>query len=662
MAGSLGRAFVEVHADTKPFRRELKEGVDAGLAEVDAKVEAHGEKTGEKYADGFSRGRKRRWGGVKRDIETDLKDTERVAKDVGEAAGATVAEGFKLAGDAADEMGQAAADATSLASRGLALMVSGLKAVVGSMGNVGEAITGVVADMADLPALLVTVGLLVALAIPLSVAIGGLIGAMIALVAIIGQVAAALALVLLPAILGITAAVGPLAIAFMSLGKVFALMSEDQKSFATNVKKLDPTLRVIATVLRDVYQSLVKIGESFILKPLLDVFESMRKTLGPVLKSGMIEVAKAWGQFFVSVAKVLGTRQSLHDLQVIFAAMSAAIIKMGPVAARFFQALLDFAASPAVTRFLNGLLDIFGHLIDSWSKWMERVSKDGSLNKFFDSALVTIQKILKLGGALFDLVGSLVTPQTTSNSQTLLDNITIMVETLAKFFRSPEGQQWIEKMFHSLQKILIFGAGLISAFSGILSFFIGLADILTNTVEGIADILIGAINLVIIGINGVISAADFFGAGISHLPTLPYFGQKKGGVSGTWEPGIGQGTQPGLGGLRAPGKMFPGPAATAGTNATLTILEHFFADGGMTGNQSMVAGLHPHEVIIPLTKPARAMQLARQSGLMNMIGGRSIVHVIVALDGTPFYAYTAKAIDAVGDALASGPRMAGLSA
>jgi len=62
------------------------------------------------------------------------------------------------------------------------------------------------------------------------------------------------------------------------------------------------------------------------------------------------------------------------------------------------------------------------------------------------------------------------------------------------------------------------------------------------------------------------------------------------------------------------------------------------------------------EVVIPLTQPNRARQLAQESGLTGMLHQSNQITVQVDLDGEPFYEYTAKAIDQVGQDLMTGPR------
>jgi hypothetical protein len=83
-----------------------------------------------------------------------------------------------------------------------------------------------------------------------------------------------------------------------------------------------------------------------------------------------------------------------------------------------------------------------------------------------------------------------------------------------------------------------------------------------------------------------------------------------------------------------------------------------FADGGFTGQSVTPAILHPQEVVIPLTKPARAQQLMAEAGLWNMGGGDQPINVYVGgkqLDMIVDY-HVQRGNRANATALANGPR------
>jgi len=86
-----------------------------------------------------------------------------------------------------------------------------------------------------------------------------------------------------------------------------------------------------------------------------------------------------------------------------------------------------------------------------------------------------------------------------------------------------------------------------------------------------------------------------------------------------------------------------------------------YADGGIiNGPTPAIVGEAGPEVIIPLTKPGRAAQLAQQSGLLSMLGGGAATAVYVFLGNEQLEPYMTKVVarnnQAMGTAMAYGAR------
>jgi hypothetical protein len=86
-----------------------------------------------------------------------------------------------------------------------------------------------------------------------------------------------------------------------------------------------------------------------------------------------------------------------------------------------------------------------------------------------------------------------------------------------------------------------------------------------------------------------------------------------------------------------------------------------FAEGGIVnGPTPAIVGEAGPEVIIPLSQPGRAAQLAQQSGLTAMLGGGGTPTVYVFVGNDQLETYMVKVVDrnnrAMGTAMAYGAR------
>lgn len=159
----------------------------------------------------------------------------------------------------------------------------------------------------------------------------------------------------------------------------------------------------------------------------------------------------------------------------------------------------------------------------------------------------------------------------------------------------------------------LIGSAAETAWNGIKSFIGGVITGIGSTVggiwQGIFDGVRGAVNSVVRAINWVIDRINSFQIHISIDP-LGMFGPE---VNFDWD-GLNIGKIPEWGGSN--GGYTPNNGGGGGT--------HLMARGGIVDHATRaIIGEAGREVVIPLTDPIRALQLAKQSGLLNMLASRA---------------------------------------
>ena len=474
---TLGEAFIEVHADTRPFAKELKREVDAALKKVDATVGTEGAKIGstlgKKLRKGFEqetdnigltlgarlRNAFRRIGADSADefqrsfrrLATSNFILFRVIGNISERLGTL----FKTVSRISGEVFSFAKTLLFANGAMIQLGIEGIKSLLGfsndfsrSLASAQQAGTNLAGSIASLAASAASGA--VGLAAMAAAAIV-LVGVMAALVAILIVAAAPFATLLnfallIPAALSVLLAiVAPLVIALHNLGDALKLVFEqDPKKFADGFKKLSPIMQQLTMLLRGfvpLFKDIQKVVQENFLGPIIVTLGPLLRRIGPILRNGLSAAAAAMGIFVADVLRLLQTPAFTKFINELFPAVARIIETMSPALLHLLSALAT--ATTAALPTVELLVGKLAGFIDKFATWIEETVADGRFQKFLDDAVKSAQSIWDLIKALILLFSELFT-QTDEGGRSFLEKITEAVNEFTKWLRSPDGKRALE--------------------------------------------------------------------------------------------------------------------------------------------------------------------------------------------------------------------------
>lgn len=489
---TIGEAFIEVHADTKPFDREL----DSDLEQVAKRSEKGLERTGKEFGDKITESMGTRIRQRGRDIGRSI---ERATRNVIVRVRSIFRfdrQGFRRAfrrdiGDSiADEVG-AAFDRP------------------GTLNRVSEAVADAVGAGFNVSGR----SPLIAILIPVILAIGGLIVALLQAVNALVAV-----LFLIPNLLGaIGLQVGVVAIAFQGMGTAIqgAFAAKNAKELRLALKDLTPSAREFVKSLlplRTLFDDLRRIVQERFFAQLGGVIASLQAALSPTLIRGFGDLADAMGRFFAQFAGVLASPQFVRFLNDLFDVTRDWITAFGSSLfgkRGFLQGLI------AMGRTLMPFMETFGALVlatlDVISELMFRFAESPDTGGWLYDMARTLQDVINLtitlGAFLFQFLKSLNEAGGAEVIQILNDSL----QELILFLASPLGKKAMEGIV-DLAKIGI------ASFTGLLVAILAVIGIFEALAEALRSGFLPAIKEAIrIFIQAIIDAATFLGVWIERI-------------------------------------------------------------------------------------------------------------------------------------------------
>lgn len=459
---SLGEAYIEVHADTGPFDRELAASIEKSLIAAEATMRSRGRDAGNAFGEG---------------VETAVDDH---IKRVGDNMSDGLVDAARNAGRrAASEMSDALNDGFDLNfSANIEIPIPDLnqrdlddreRELVNWSRRVGSAVSSAFQTAGGSLAFFIQgisqLTRITALLNPavLTTTFGILGGLVLGLIGILNPLAALVAT--LPAVLaGLGAQALILGAAFSgitnSIGKIFGADSlakslEVAERFSGGVGNFLEGLAYFAQLWRDI---VVIVQGSFFL-PFQDSLKMLAKMLGePAILAGVRNLAYSMGQFADALIKTFGSKAFKSLMEELFPTMSRIVEKLtGP-----FLILLEglFNLIKGTLPFMEDLATLLGDLFTRFGNWLTEISKDGSLDTFLDDMYLTLQAIGMIIGNAFALIGTfLKTLKESGVGESFLLTIADVLFHLNQFFQSPIGQDAIVSMTQAaMGAIVVIGA------------------------------------------------------------------------------------------------------------------------------------------------------------------------------------------------------------
>lgn len=441
----LGDAYIEVHADTGPFDRELAASVERALIKAETAMRQRGRDAGNAFGEGVRFGIEDQLKNVGDDFSEKLVQTARqagarVRREVGDAIGG--GEGVQVGVRVRDEdLDRESNRLANWASRAGGTIASSL------MG----AFTGIGSILPNLLDINQTSGLGKVLAQPavLLAVLGAIGGAIIGLSQVLVPLAALIAS--LPAALSVLGTVGlTLTAVFTGLGDaiVDAFTAETPEEFAKALAGLEGNTRDFVSsfgILGSLWRSLVGIAQREFFFKLDHSFRDFVDQNAISLQYGIRDVAGALGELADQVMILISTPEFSHFLDVLLAGTTE-IVKLltpGVIAGLTGFFLLIEGSLP----FLSELAGRLTMAAVAFKEWVEEAEKDGTLQSFFDNALETLDALIALGKAAIGMVVSLLSALEQSGFKDVLFlAMASAFQTLADFFASEDGKSAIQNM------------------------------------------------------------------------------------------------------------------------------------------------------------------------------------------------------------------------
>lgn len=490
----IGDAFIEVHADTKPFHEELPRQLDdaADLAENDLKNKT-GKKIGERIIDGIKNVFKRRGKDVAKSLEDSvqlkpirMKIVTRYDKEgklIGRTLTQTITEEIREALDspqtrsAFGRIGAGLSDAigagfnVSGRSPLIAILIPALFALLGLILGAVQAVNALVAVLLIIPGLLASIGL----------------------------------------------QVGVVAIAFQGMGEAVqkAFAAKNAKELREALKGLTPSARSFVKELlplRDLFREIGRVVQENFFKKLTGVITAIRTSLGPSLIKGFGQLASAMGQFFEDFGLLLASPGFKNFFNKIIPATARWLDKFGMSLfgdRGFVTALIDMATE--LLPFMEKFGDVILRNLGTLAALLFRIGTDPRTTEWLDSMAATLQLVFDLLFALGEFLFVFLAQLDKAGGKAIFTELIRAIQLINFFLASPAGLKAMEGLINAgIIGIKIF-AGLVIA---VLAFF--------STLEIFAEFLKNVFIPAVISLfktlgQAIVNAVTFIGVWIERI-------------------------------------------------------------------------------------------------------------------------------------------------
>lgn len=466
-SGSLGDAFINVHANTRPVEKDLEDGLDRAGRGAEPEAAKVGAKLGDTIGDGIEK-------------EVGKKGPD-IAKTLGraiEAETVDIAPDFRynVRGQDGRFISRAAANIRDEVEEAFAAAGGGdggffNKLRVGLADALGAGFN--ISGRSPLVALL-----------PLVVgAVVGVVGALVQ--AANGLVAA---LTTIPALIGaIGLQVGILVLAFKGVGTAIqgAFAATNAKELNEAIKNLTPAAQTFVRSLlpiRDALAPIQRLAQENFFLGLGNAITRIADALKPFLNQAAIKLAWALGYAFNYMAQAFSGPEWRHFLQRIIPATEKWLLGFAPAFATFLTGLVKVAdASIPFLSKLGGLLNDI--LLYFGGQFLNESNLAGFLD-WLNSMYETLLLLGPLFTAAVKFIVAFLQQLDTAGGKQLIETLTTILDRFAKLFASEIG-------WKALMAIINLAIASMYVLTFAIFALIGILAVLQATFEFIRDVIVG---------------------------------------------------------------------------------------------------------------------------------------------------------------------------
>jgi hypothetical protein len=457
-SGSLGDAYINVHARTDDVEPDVRKGLDKAGKDSEKDADNIGKNIGDHLGDGIEKEVSRHGPSIAKTIgksvEKEVVDVKpNFRYDVRGRDGRFIS---RAAANIREEVEEAFAGAASGAS--------------GIFGKIGTAISDAIGAGFNVSGKSPLVYILA----PVYAAIGGLVIA--AIQAANGVIAAILAI---PAAISVLLVeIGVLYLAFHGLGDAIqgAFAAKNATELNEALKNLTPSAQGFVRALlpaKSLFDELSKSAQEAFFAAIgggQKISALLTAIAGP-LKAGIPIVAASLGRFFDKLISFFSSPLFTAFLDKIFPAVAQIVDMLGGPFIDFLVGL--FVLIVQSLPFLLELTSRFGDLLTTIGNLLAGVSPD-----WLNEMLTTLDKTFELFGALIGLIAVLFAQVNSAGGNELLDFLIEATTVLTGFFASPIGKEAIAGLIRLAEAGIFILIALIEAIALVAAGF----QLLTNTI------------------------------------------------------------------------------------------------------------------------------------------------------------------------------------
>lgn len=500
MAGEvLGRAYIEVHADTAPFNQQLPADVERAARSVTPQARQAGSRMGREFVRGARDSVRRNGPSFFAEIRKIFQTEGRrgtFAQAYGRVLGASIRAGMRrsligrIGHDLADIFRREVRSGSNAIFGSARMIGSGLLSIftntAESIGNVFSGIFGggggggrgrgrgggilrsigsSFGNVGSSGPLAGIVGVLIAVGIP------ALIGLVLSLVSELGALINVIGF--LPGAFAVAgAAITPLIVGFQGFGEALgAVMENDPEKLAEALKNLTPSARALVLELKDLMplfsQARKAIQESLFSKLTGGQLTATVKTAAPTFQQGGAQVAASWGTFISQLMALVREPATKTFFENLFSSTATVLDRLGPGFLDTLRGLMRIA-DQTLPR-IEGIATTWGGMLSTFGDWLIEQADNGNLDEFLDNFNEALDSLMDLAGSGYHLLESMLEGVDVGGASGLFDGIVEMIDTLTRFFKSDVGKQSLEGMVTLAKMFLVVIGLIVLAWAGVVA-------------------------------------------------------------------------------------------------------------------------------------------------------------------------------------------------
>jgi hypothetical protein len=284
------------------------------------------------------------------------------------------------------------------------------------------------------------------------------------------------------------AAIAPLVIALTGFGDAIgAILEKDPEKIKKALDALSPSARKVALEFQKLLPSLERfkkvIQEAFF-RPVVKDLTSLVHTLLPGFQTGMAKIATAIGRAVSNFSEFLREPKQVKLFNDLFATTARIIDVLAPAFQQFGEAI--FKTIGAGLPFVERLNKAFAGAIEKFSAFISKSVNNGDFNDFLEDALKTVKELIGLGKSIGNLFVAIF-GNADDEGRDFLQTLTDMINKMADFFKSAEGQDFLQdtlELAKTTGQVLL---GLGKAFTGVLDFIGDIDDAVSDAQTSVGN-------------------------------------------------------------------------------------------------------------------------------------------------------------------------------